>query len=69
MTDETVGIVRKQLMLSIDSILESHPRNYPVLWAWCNIITSMMSDTDQRNVELSMEVLNSNLLSLLRNVY
>lgn len=56
MINEPTATVRKQLLHSMDSILEAYPNCYPVLWAWCKVITPMMRDADAKNIELAMEV-------------
>lgn len=56
MINEPTPLVRKQLLQSIDSVLEVCPNSYPVIWAWCKIITPMMRDNEVKNIELAMEV-------------
>ncbi|XP_073826678.1 chromosome associated protein D3 isoform X2 [Musca autumnalis] len=65
---EPTALVRKQTMLSIDSILESYPNCYPVIWVWCKIISPMLQDGDTKNIEVAMECFRSRVLSNLKSI-
>lgn len=56
LVEEPTALVRKQTLLTIDSILESYPNCYPVIWIWCKVITPMLHDADTKNIEVAMEV-------------
>uniref|UniRef100_A0A1I8N774 Uncharacterized protein n=1 Tax=Musca domestica TaxID=7370 RepID=A0A1I8N774_MUSDO len=65
---EPTALVRKQTLLSIDSILECYPNCYPVVWVWCKVITPMLQDGDTKNIEVAMECFRSRVLSNLKSI-
>lgn len=56
LVDEPTTLVRKQTLISIDSILGCYPNCYPVVWVWCKIVAPMLRDGDPKNIELAMDV-------------
>ncbi|XP_061386996.1 uncharacterized protein LOC133321941 [Musca vetustissima] len=65
---EPTALVRKQTLLSIDSILECYPNCYPVIWVWCKVITPMLLDGDTKNIEVAMECFRCRVLSNLKSI-
>ncbi|XP_054082584.1 uncharacterized protein LOC105219195 isoform X2 [Zeugodacus cucurbitae] len=68
LVDEPTALVRKQTLLSIDSILGSYPNCYPVIWVWCKVVAPMLHDGDPKNIELAMDCFRVRVLANLRGI-
>ncbi|CAD7000098.1 unnamed protein product [Ceratitis capitata] len=68
LVDEPTALVRKQTLLTIDSILGCYPNCYPVVWVWCKIVAPMLHDGDPKNVEIAMDCFRSRVLANLSGI-
>uniref|UniRef100_A0A1I8PIM8 Uncharacterized protein n=2 Tax=Stomoxys calcitrans TaxID=35570 RepID=A0A1I8PIM8_STOCA len=68
LVNEPTALVRKQTLLSIDSILDCYPNCYPVIWVWCKILTPMLQDGDAKNIDVAMECFRSRVLANLKSI-
>nr|XP_014103262.1 uncharacterized protein LOC106627609 isoform X1 [Bactrocera oleae] len=68
LVDEPTALVRKQTLISIDSILGCYPNCYPVVWVWCKVVAPMLRDGDPKNIELAMDCFRARVLANMRGI-
>ncbi|XP_055920724.1 condensin-2 complex subunit D3 [Eupeodes corollae] len=68
LVNEPTLLVRKQTMIMVDSILETYPNCYPVIFVWCKILTPMLQDGDPKNIELAMECFRKRVLLNIKGI-
>ncbi|XP_055837602.1 uncharacterized protein LOC129906003 [Episyrphus balteatus] len=68
LVNEPTLLVRKQTMIMVDSILETYPNCYPVIFVWCKIITPMLQDSDPKNIELALECFRKRVLVNIKGI-
>lgn len=54
-------LVRRQLVLTLDSILNIQPTNQTAAMAWVKVILDLASDTDQKVLETVIESFKTNV--------